>query len=182
MTTQTRTDKILENLNRDINPLTKRKYRQGAVGTALTATKVHLKKTPGPLGSEVWQNEGCPNGAFVDGKCFKSKKQVETIVGISKMMKDAGRLNAEKNKTVVKPVKPVAKILKNPLANLGKRYEALKLEKELVNSQKRRAEVDAYLRKKNLNKALADKKKLENAHQRLMNQHQMALNQLRTLS
>ncbi len=180
----TRTDKILENLNQGMNPVTKRKFGKGPVGTVLTAAKDHLRKTPGPLGSDVWQDEKCKGGAFLSGKCFKSKKQVDTAISLSKVVKDAQRINADKAIIIVKPTKPVKKPVKpvKPIAELGKRYEALKIEKELVNSQKRRAEVDAYLRKKNLNKALADKKKLEANHQRLMNNHRMALNQLRALS
>lgn len=183
-----RSNKILANLDSSINPLTKRKFKSGVVGTALSSVREHLKQTPGPLGKNVWQNPKCPNGAFVDGKCFRSKKQVNTIVGVSKMMKDAGKLNANAKpvakpvKPVAKPVKPIADIRQGQLRQLGKRYEALKIEKELINSQKRRAEVDAYLRKKNLNKALADKKKLENNHRRLQNEHKMALNQLASIA
>ena len=175
-----RTDKILENLNQGVNPVTKRKFGKGPVGTVLTAAKTHLKKTPGPLGSDVWQDEKCKDGALLNGKCFKSKKQVDTAISLSKAVKDAGKVNADKApKPVVKPTKPVKK---PDIKTLGKRYEALKREKEDINSKRRNAEVSAYVRKKNLEKALSNKKKLEENHKRLMNQHRMALNQLQALS
>lgn len=177
----TRTDKILENLNQGVNPVTKRKFGKGPVGTVLTAAKGHLRKTPGPLGSDVWQDEKCKDGAFLNGKCFKSKKQVETAISLSKAVKDAGKLNANL-KTVVKFVKPTKPVVKPDIKTLGKRYEALKREKADSNQQRRNAEVSAYVRKKNLEKALSNKKKLEENHKRLMNQHRMALNQLQALS
>ncbi len=185
----TRTDKILENLNKGMNPVTKRKFGKGPVGTVLTAAKDHLRKTPGPLGSDVWQDEKCKDGAFLSGKCFKSKKQVDTAISLSKAVKDAGKLNANL-KTVVKFVKPTKPVKKADKARrdslvvktLGKRYEDLKREKADINTKRRNAEVSAYVRKKNLEKALSNKKKLENAYKRLQNNHRMALNQLRALS
>jgi len=177
----TRTDKILENLNRDINPVTKRKFGKGPVGTVLTAAKGYIRKTPGPLGSDVWQNPTCKDGALLNGKCFKSKKQVETAISLSKAVKDAGKVNAKPVITVAKPVKPI-KPAKADIKTLGKKYKALKREKADINQQRRNAEVSAYVRKKNLEKALSNKKKLEENHKRLMNQHRMALNQLSALS
>jgi len=180
-----RTDKILENLNRDINPVTKRKFGKGPVGTVLTAAKEHIRKTPGPLGSDVWQDDTCKDGAFLSGKCFKSKKQVSVAISLSKAVKDAQRINAQSKpvvKPVAKPVKPAKVKPVKPIATLGKKYEALKVEKADSNQQRRNAEVSAYVRKKDLEKALSNKKKLEANHKRLQNDYRMALNQLQTLS
>jgi len=178
-----RTGKILENLNQGVNPVTKRKFGKGPVGTVLTAAKVHLKKTPGvvvSLGSDVWQNPTCKDGALLNGKCFKSKKQVSVAISLSKAVKDARRINAQ-SKPDAKPSKPV-KPAKADIAQLGKKYKALKAEKADINSKRRNAEVSAYVRKKDLEKALSNKKKLEANHRRLQNDYRMALNQLSALS
>jgi nitrogen fixation protein len=175
-----RTDKILENLNQGVNPVTKRKFGKGPVGTVLTAAKEHIRKTPGPLGSDVWQDDKCKDGALLNGKCFKSKKQVSVAISLSKAVKDAQRINAKPDAKPSKPVKPI-KPAKADIAALGKRYEALKAEKADINSKRRNAEVSAYVRKKNLEKALSNKKKLEANHKRLQNDYRMALNQLSTL-
>jgi len=177
----TRSQRIADNLDKSINPLTRRKFGDGPVGKALVAMRKHTVAAPGPLGSEVWTNPEC-KGAMLNGKCFSSKKQTDTLIGVSRLMKNANTIDKSKqNVKAVKQEKP-QKDVRIQRDELGKRYKKLQENKGKINSDKRRMEVDQYVQKKEMNRLIADKKKLEDAYNRLLSEYKLIREQLNALS
>ena len=179
----TRSQKVMDNLDQSINPLTRRKFQDGPVGKALTAMRKHVTTAPGPLGNAVWSNPQC-KGAFINGKCFSSKKQTDTLIGVSRLMKNAETIDKSKQLKAIKDIqqeKPQkdARVQRN---ELGKRYKKLQAEKGQINSDKSRMEVNQYLQKKEMNRLIADKKKLEEAYARLLSEYKLVKEQLNSLT
>jgi hypothetical protein len=180
---------ILNSLNKKINPATRRSFKSGPTAIILEGLKKDLRKDPENL-DRFWNQKKCPSGAVVDGKCYKTARQLDTIVRFFKVYKAAQKTNKrpvaelkaadiendKKNKANERVIKVAVQRNK-----AGKRVEEVKANLAAHKKLLANTEVLAYTRKKNLDAALARIKKLEENGKKVKNNLTFASEQRNSL-